>query len=176
MKKIILTVFITLAVLIGALYLYIFSGAYDIGQLSPHNAITKSVIRIITHNSINKRMKANAVPGNLKDTAVIIEGFKHYNEMCSGCHGAPGMKPDEMAEGLYPKPPALFKHAEEGDAQEFFWIIKNGIKMTSMPAYGPTHNDEKIWAITAYVTHQLPKTTSEEYKAWIKKYGETSNK
>lgn len=170
MKKIIFSVLITLAVLIGGFYLFIFSGAYNISQLSPHNAITKSVIRITTHNSINKRIKENAVPGNLKNTAVIVEGFKHYNEMCSGCHGAPGINQGEMTEGLYPKPPALFKHAKEGDAQEFFWIIKNGIKMTSMPAYGPTHDNEIIWAITAYVTQQLPKTSFEEYKAWVKKY------
>ena len=92
--------------------------------------------------------------------------------MCSGCHGAPGEKPDELAEGLYPEPPELYKDVEEGEAQESFWIIKNGIKMTSMPAYGPTHSDEKIWAITAFVTQQLPKMTPDQYKAWQKKYGE----
>ena len=170
MKKIIITIIITLVVLIAGFYIYISSGAYDISQLSPHNGLTKSMISMTTHSSINKRMKENAVPGNIKDTAVIVLGFKHYNEMCSGCHGAPGEKPGELAEGLYPKPPALYKNAEEGDAQEFFWIIKNGIKMTSMPAYGPTHNDEKIWAITAFVTQRLAKMTPEEYKAWLKKY------
>ena len=170
MKKIIITVIITLAVLIAGFFIYITSGAYDISQLTPHNALTKSIISITTHNSINKRMKENVVPGNIKDTSLIVLGFKHYNEMCVGCHGAPGVKPYELAEGLYPKPPELFKNAEEGDAQEFFWIIKNGIKMTSMPAYGPTHNDEKIWAITAFVTHRLPKMTPDEYQAWLKKY------
>ena len=117
-------------------------------------------------------MKENVVPGNIKDTSLIVVGFKHYNEMCVGCHGAPGVKPYELAEGLYPKPPELFKHADEGDAQEFFWIIKNGIKMTSMPAYGPTHDDTKIWAITAFVTQQLAKMTPEEYKSWSEKYAD----
>jgi mono/diheme cytochrome c family protein len=117
-------------------------------------------------------MKDIEVPANIKDSSLILLGFKHYDEMCTGCHGAPGEKAGEMAKGLYPKPPELFKHTEEDDAQEFFWIIKNGIKMTSMPAYGPTHDDQKIWAITAFVTQKLAKMSPEEYKAWSKKYSE----
>ncbi len=170
MKKIIVTVILTLVVLIFGFYIYIASGTYDISQLSPHNSLTKSIIGTTTHNSINKRMKENTVPANIKDTEMIVMGFKHYTEMCSNCHGAPGEKAEEMAEGLYPKPPELYKHTEEGDAQEFFWIIKNGIKMTSMPAFKPTHTDEKIWAITAFVTQKLPKMTAAEYKEWTTKY------
>jgi mono/diheme cytochrome c family protein len=170
MKKTFLSVVIVFAVLIAGFFIYIYSGAYDISQLTPHNALTKKIISITTHSSIDKRMKENAVPANIHDTAVIKEGFEHYNEMCSGCHGGPGVTPDELAKGLYPKPPLLFKRTHDDEAQEFFWIIKNGIKMTSMPAYGPTHNDEKIWAITAFVTQKLGKMTPEEYKAWSKNH------
>ena len=85
--------------------------------------------------------------------------------MCAGCHGAPGVKQEELAEGLYPKPPKMYEHKGKEDPQEFFWIIKNGIKMTSMPAYAPTHDDQKIWAITAFVTEKLNKMTAEEYNA-----------
>jgi len=119
-------------------------------------------------------MKEVVVPNNLTDTVMIVSGFKHYNEMCSICHGAPGLKTNEMVEGLYPKPPELYKHADEDDAQEFFWIIKNGIKMTSMPAFKPTHNDEELWAITAFITHKLPKMTPDEYRMWTNKYTQQS--
>jgi mono/diheme cytochrome c family protein len=170
MKKVIVTIIITLAVLIGVFFIYISSGAYDISQLSPHNRLTKSIINITKHSSIDKRMKGIEVPANIKDTAMIILGFKHYNEMCVSCHGAPGEKLSEIAEGLYPKPPELYKHTEEDDAQEFFWIIKNGIKLTSMPALKPTHSDNEIWAITSFVTQKLPKMSPDEYKDWAKKY------
>jgi len=172
MKKIILTIILTFAVLISGFIIYISSGAYDISQLSPHNKLTKSIISKTTHNSINKRMKGIVVPGNIKDTAMIVLGFKHYNEMCTSCHGAPGKEPNEMVEGLYPKPSKLYKHAKEDDVQEFFWIIKNGIKMTSMPAFKPTHNDKEIWAMTAFVTQKLSKMTSDEYGAWLNKYAQ----
>ena len=172
MRRTILTFIITLAVLIAGFYIFITSGAYNISQLSPHNALTKSIIGITTHNSIEKRMKENVVPGNLKEPDVIALGFKNYNEMCSGCHGTPGTKPEEMPQGWYPKPPMLFKQSKEEDAQEFFWITKNGIKMTSMPAFKPILDDEKIWAVIAFVTQKLPQMTAEEYNVWIKKYAE----
>ena len=170
MKKILLTIIITVAVLILGFFIYILSGAYDISQLTPHNKLTSSIIKITTHHSINKRMKGIVVPGHINDTAMIVLGFKHYNEMCSSCHSAPGGQPDEMVEGLYPKPPKLYEYSKADDAREFFWIIKNGIKMTSMPAFKPTHNDQKIWAITAFVTQKLGKMTSDEYREWLKKY------
>jgi mono/diheme cytochrome c family protein len=36
--------------------------------------------------------------------------------------------------------------------------------MTSMPTFKSTHNDEKIWAITAFVAHKLSKMKAKEYK------------
>ena len=170
MKKLILTVIATLLVLLLGFILYIKSGAYDISQLTPHNGFTKWVIHVTTENSIDNRMGDNAVPANINDTALIISGFRHYDEMCVQCHGAPGEGESELAKGLYPKPPKIYKHKDQEDPQEFFWIIKNGIKMTGMPAYGPTHDDEKIWAITAFVTEKLNKMSDEEYKDWSKKY------
>ena len=35
--------------------------------------------------------------------------------------------------------------------------------MTSMPAFKPTHNDEKIWEITAFVTQKLSKMTDKRH-------------
>jgi len=168
--KIILTVILTLVALILCFYIYIVSGSYDISQLSPHNSLAKKIIRTTTHNSIEKRLKGITLPGNLKDTLTIISGFKPYVEMCSGCHGAPG-EPNDMVKGWYPRPPELYKHSKESEAKEFFWITKNGIKMTSMPAFQPMLSDEQIWAITAFITQKLPQMTADEYKSWKSRHG-----
>ncbi len=176
MKKNLFTIVATFLILGVLSFIFILSGAYNISQLSHHNWLTMSIIKMTTHSSIDRRMKENVVPANLKDSTVLITGFKHYNEMCVSCHGAPGVKPNEMVEGLYPKPPEIYKHGEEDAAQEFFWIIKNGIKMTSMPAFAPTHDDEKIWAMTAFVTQKLAKMSPEEYQAWNKKYADPTMK
>jgi mono/diheme cytochrome c family protein len=41
-----------------------------------------------------------------------------------------------------------------------------------MPAYGPTHNDQKIWAITDFLLNKMNKMSPEEYQEWKKKYVE----
>ncbi|MEP7197813.1 MAG: cytochrome c [Saprospiraceae bacterium] len=170
MKKIIFTVIATILVIALGSFIYIESGSYDISQLTPHNNLTKWAIQTTKHKSIDKCLVNVVEPLTLGDSSMIIEGFRHYSNMCSRCHGAPGEKPDEMTLGLYPKPPLIYKHKQQEDPKEFFWIIKNGIKMTSMPAYGPTHADEKIWAIVAFVTGKLNKMTPDEYSEWVKKY------
>jgi hypothetical protein len=163
MKKIIFTALSTIVVIALCFFIYIKSGVYDISQTSPHNGLTRWMIRTTTHNSIDKRMESIVVPPNYGDSTMIVEGFRQYRHQCSMCHSAPGEKPEEMALGLYPEPPLIYKHKRDEDPREFFWIIKNGIKMTSMPGYGPTHPDERIWTVTAFVTKKLNKMTVEEY-------------
>ena len=52
--------------------------------------------------------------------------------------------------------------AEEWKPAEVHWILEHGIKMTGMPAFGPTHSEDELWAITAFV-EQLPEMTEQEY-------------
>src|ERR1035437_8952958 len=108
MKKIILTVVITLGVLFLGLWLYMLSGSYDISQLTPHNAITKWMISTTKHHSIDKGMKEIKVP-DLSNPEITISGFKMYDKMCVECHGAPGEEASPMVKGLYPKPPTIYK-------------------------------------------------------------------
>ncbi|HUZ59813.1 MAG TPA: cytochrome c [Hanamia sp.] len=169
MKKIILAVILTLIVIIAAFTVYIYSGSYNVSQLAPHNTITKWAINTAKEKSISKRIQNIKVPP-MNDTSMLVEGFRHYNEMCSTCHGGPGISPDELAKGLYPKPPKFYKSKDMPKPSEAFWVIKNGIKYTAMPAFGPTHNDQKIWAITDFVLNKMNKMSPEEYQYWIKKY------
>jgi hypothetical protein len=47
-----------------------------------------------------------------------------------------------------------------------FWMIRNGIKMSGMPAW-PDHSDEDIWNIVAFLG-QLPKMSEQDYSNLIK--------
>jgi hypothetical protein len=77
------------------------------------------------------------------------------------CHGAPGIPATEIAKGLNPPPPSLGSEESDTPDGELFWVTKHGIRLTSMPAFGPTHTDEEIWKIVAFVRH-LPDLTPEE--------------
>ena len=82
-----------------------------------------------------------------------------------------------MSAGLYPKPPNLSLGAEghaghghghgHGDvntsAARQFWIIKHGIKASGMAAFGPTHDDARIWAMVAFL-QKLPTLDATQYQ------------
>jgi mono/diheme cytochrome c family protein len=168
--KIIVTIILTAAAILLASLLYIESGSYDVSQLTHHNKITQWIINTTRQHSIEKRSKGIKVP-DLSDTTMIAEGFVNYNKMCAGCHGAPGKEQRGTVKGWYPDPPRMYEFKEELKPAETFWIIKNGIKMTAMPAYGPTISDDKIWDITAFVTKKLQHISPGEYHEWEMRYG-----
>lgn len=67
---------------------------------------------------------------------------------------------------IYPPAPDLTDRAVVAawsDA-ELYWILKHGIKDTAMMALGPTHKEEDIWRVAAFV-RQLPEMTPEQYQA-----------
>lgn len=153
---------IVLAVLIVAFFIFLYSGIYNISAMSPHNGFTLWMINTLKDNSIEHQAKEIKAPG-LSDSNLVKLGFSHYREMCVGCHGGPGQSRDEIGQGLYPKAPNLAESVKELSPSELFWITKNGIKMTGMPAFGKTHPDDKIWAIVSFL-EKLPDMTKEQYQ------------
>ena len=149
--KFLLKLIVLIVVLVIAAGIYIWTGSYNIGADSPHWAVTSKVISALRDHSIDARAKDVPVP-DLDDPAMLKVGAEHYAEMCTGCHLAPGMDKSELRVGLYPKPPNLTRFAP--NPAEAFWVIKHGIKMTAMPAWGKTHDDQKIWAMVAYLQKQ----------------------
>ncbi|MDN5923605.1 MAG: cytochrome c [Xanthomonadales bacterium] len=161
--KFIRNLIILIILLIIAGGIWIWSGSYNIGADSPHWKITSRVIHELREHSIDKRADAIQVP-NLDDPALISEGASHYAEMCTGCHLAPGLSKTEIRQGLYPHPPNLTRFAP--DPAEAFWVIKHGIKMSGMPAWGTTHSDQKIWAMVAYLQKQ-PHMSVDHYQQLV---------
>ncbi len=162
---------VLLVVLSAVAWALAFSGWYNVAATEPHWKPVRQFLMFGMDRSVEHHAEGIAAPGNLADTAVIHKGFEHYQEMCVECHGAPGVKRSEMAEGLNPKPPRLLYAAKEMKPGELFWITKNGVKMSGMPGFGPTHTDEEIWAIAAFVK-QLPNLDSAAYAGLQEKWCE----
>lgn len=163
MKKTVL--FTTVAVLAIEFILVVivsYSGWVDVSATKPESGIVQWLLVTARDHSIRTRAGSIAVP-SLDDSLLIMKGFDHYNEMCVTCHGAPGREPDEIAKGLNPPGPVLAHLSSSRNPAETFLIIKNGIKMTGMPAWGPTHDDTAIWGMVAFVRH-LPEVSAEQYK------------
>jgi len=161
--------FVLLVIACIAGVVVMFSGVINVAATSPHNPITEFVLGTTMDKSVHYHAKGITAPP-LDDPGMVMDGFRHYREMCVGCHLAPGIAETEISKGLLPEPPAMQEVVEEWQPAELFWVTKNGVKMSGMPAWGPTHSDQKIWAIVAFL-EKLPHMTAEQYAEMDKMAG-----
>jgi mono/diheme cytochrome c family protein len=89
-------------------------------------------------------------PTNLQ--ASVEEGDKLYATDCSMCHGPDGHKPTDAGRWMYPRAADLTSpEVQQYSDRELFWIVKNGIRLSGMPAFGRVESDEHIWNLVHYV-------------------------
>ena len=156
----------SLLVLLGVAAVGIYAGLYNIAADVPHTRPVYWLFETVRDRSVAARARDVVVPNDLDDANRISKGAGQYAEMCSGCHLAPGMKRTEISRGLYPRAPELRRETDLTPAEQF-WIVKHGLKMTGMPAWGVTHQDELLWDVVAFV-RKLPKLTPEQYETLVK--------
>jgi mono/diheme cytochrome c family protein len=151
---------------VGVTSLMFYAGVYDIAADAPHTQPVYWLLKMARERSIAVRARDIVVPRDLDDPKRVAAGGGQYAEMCSGCHLAPGMKKTELSRGLYPRAPELRRESILSPAEQF-WIVKHGVKMTGMPAWGVTHDDELLWDVVAFL-RKLPELTADQYQALVK--------
>ncbi|WP_412062231.1 c-type cytochrome [Rubrivirga sp. IMCC45206] len=163
--KTVLTVLATLAV-VGLLGLaFPFTGWYNVAATSGDSALEEWVLSTTSRRSIQTRA-AGIAPAVPIDSAAVRAGAVAFAQMCQTCHGGPGAERSVTGQGLAPTPPHLDDAAAEWSDGELFWVLDNGLKMTGMPAYGPTHSDEELWEIVAFL-RRLPDVSPDAYAALV---------
>lgn len=120
-----------------------------------------SFLASVSDKSVEKHAPQKANP-LANDPGAAGAGLLHYKASCLSCHGAKDIDTAEFAKGLNPGPPMLdMKDSQKLSDGELFWVVSNGIRSTGMPAFSPTHKENEIWQIVAFVRH-LPKLTDDE--------------
>ena len=138
------------------------SGAVNIGAVEPDSSLTHWLLHTSMQRSVRSHSADIEAPMSFSE-AQARAGFQEFNSMCVNCHGAPGRMRSAAGRGMRLRPPDLAHAARDWDSASLFWIIKNGINMTGMPAFGTTHDDATIWSIVAFLK-QLPATNAEAYQ------------
>lgn len=145
---------VLIAVILIAASIYLYTGWYNIAATEPHLDVTENAIRTFVRASVqNHAGEVASTPPEMAALSDTFAGFAAYDEMCVDCHGAPGIGRSEFGQGLYPLGPNLTGRDTVWTDRELFWIVKHGLKMTGMPAFGPTHSDEQIWEVVAFTKH-----------------------
>lgn len=137
-----------------------FGGLYPVAASDPHSAGVKWFVAQSRDHAVERGAAGLTAPKF--SPADIREGAGHFKGMCQECHGGPGAEPEEFASGMNPHPPNLARAARDLSVPEVFWIAKHGIKMSGMPAFGKTDEDEELWKVAAFVK-ALPAFSAAEY-------------
>lgn len=140
---------------------FIYSGLYDVSATGHHWGVTRWALETARTRSIEAHAAGIEAPPGLGDPAKILMGVEHFAAHCAVCHGAPGVPKGDIAAGLDPQPPDLSHASNRYTPSELFWIVKNGLKMTGMPAWSD-HSDEELWATVAFL-ERLPGISEQDY-------------
>ncbi|MDH5501027.1 MAG: cytochrome c [Gammaproteobacteria bacterium] len=144
---------------------FAYSGIYDVGANANHGRLLSWFLVTTRKASVERRSRNTYVP-DLAEESLVLAGINDFNSMCVTCHGAPGVSPDALGKGLNPPAPDLAKRAFEMSPAELFWLTKNGVMMTGMPAWGATHGDDAIWPVVAFMT-RLPELDATGYQQML---------
>ncbi len=84
----------------------------------------------------------------------MLLGAQIYRANCAVCHGLYG-RPSEIGSHIYPKAPQLWAPHGNGivgvsddPPGATFWRVKNGIRLSAMPAFGHVLNEAQIWQVS----------------------------
>lgn len=108
-----------------------------------------------------KRMK-NPVPDTPDN---LHEAMAHWADHCAFCHANNGSGDTEVGKNLYPKAPDMrLADTQNLSDGELYYTIKNGIRLTGMPAWGEAGDaDKDSWKLVYFIRH-LPKLSPAEQK------------
>lgn len=144
---------------------FVWQGWFNVAANVPHWDATLMAIEVVRDRSIEVHSRGIKAPA-LDAAGLNREGARVFDEVCRYCHGAPGVPSAVFAQGLYPAPANLVSDEFQKDFNpaEVFWVVKNGLKMTGMPAFGSFYEDGELWGAVAFV-RRLPKVGPEEYRS-----------
>lgn len=148
--------------------LFVALGLPSIAASQPHWPVTRRFLEIVMTHTVRMRTLGMDAPP-LDDPALVLRGAGHYATGCAPCHSAPGQRASLIVQGMLPSPPKLPEDMHDLGPGEMFWIVKHGLKYTSMPSWPAPQREDEVWAMVAFL-RALPSLGPAEYRRLA--YGE----
>jgi thiosulfate dehydrogenase len=165
MRNFILGIVVTLAVLIlGGLGIALLGFIPTNANATPHQL--ESHIAMSALDASTEHHAAHINSPVLPSAENLIDGMKIYTMNCSLCHGTLDKKPSPLANSFYPPPPQLVQDPPDDPDWHNYYVIRNGVRYTGMPAWDKALSDQDIWKVTIFLSHmeKLPAAAQEYWK------------
>jgi mono/diheme cytochrome c family protein len=133
-------------------YIYLAFGRPPVAATDAQFPLESKIVGIPLEKRIEREMPAS-VPIAASDEN-LNAGAGIYEDKCEICHGTAD-EPSVMARAMFPKPPQLWvKHGNgavgvsDDPVGETYWKVKNGIRLSGMPAYGKALSETQLWQVS----------------------------
>lgn len=133
-------------------FLYLAFGRPPVAATDQPFPLESAIVGIPLHARIKREMPA-AAPIQPTD-ANLNAGAGIYDDKCSICHGSAD-EPSSIGAKMFPRAPELWAKHKNGavgvsddPVGETYWKIKNGIRLTGMPAYGKVLSETELWQVS----------------------------
>src|SRR5712675_2211952 len=167
MKNLKVFLWVLLALIVVTLVVGAFVLRRGISARKEPSALETRVARAVRHMAIPKIDREEENPwATVATPAVLKDAREHFADHCSQCHANDGSGKTEMGQYLYPKAPDMrLPQTQNLTDGELYYIIRNGVPLTGMPAWGDPSlehfGDDESWQLVLFIRH-LPQLTSEE--------------
>ena len=163
MKNFAFGMVVGVALLLVVVVGYFLSGSAPVATDAPPMPMEKYLAKKALHAVLDREMP-KTVPIKADETNYLA-GAKLYKDHCAVCHGLPGQPATAIARGLFPKPPHLMqgKGVTDDEPGETYWKVVHGIRLTGMPAYRQSLDDQQLWQVAHFLSHRgaLPAAATE---------------
>ncbi len=146
--------------------LFLLVGGYNISATSGHFHGVPEVLEFTMRNSVHWRASEEP-PGNLGDPALIRRGAGAFEDGCRLCHAMPGHAINPISAAMVPPPPPIEDAIRDWTASELFLLVRDGIKMTGMPAWPAPERDDEVWAVVAFLL-AVPELETRDYERLVR--------
>ncbi len=150
MPRILLIVLILLCLLAGTFFA---ATRLNLTALNEPGSFETYAATRAKHWIIARSTRREAISNSSRNGgAGVVDGEKVFGAECASCHGMTGRTPTDPGRWMYPRAADLGSASVQrySDA-ELFWIIKNGIRLSGMPAFAKVETEDTMWNLVRYV-------------------------
>lgn len=126
-------------------------GLYNVSARQDHLPGVSWVLHTTYRNAVRLRAPDPSKVPDLSDSGLIALGREHYERACAFCHARPNTTRSQTALSMLPVPPRIDDVVKDWEPNHLFWIVKNGVKMSGMPAWPSDKRDDDVWAVVAFL-------------------------
>ncbi len=152
MRGFILGLLLGLLALPTAAYIFLRYGKPPVAITDPALPFEAEIVHVPLDARID-RENPGPSPVGISDTNLLL-GAQVYREQCAACHGTYGHD-SPYAAHMFPRAPQLWKphgHGVVGVSDdppgETFWKVRNGIRLSGMPAYQTVLSPTQMWQVS----------------------------